>query len=129
MKRKHTANHCASLDIESLRLDLQSPDDAVRARAVRALCPCHAGWQPFEEHIQLLAELQKDASHLVRSVAKHVFEDAAEMESSGYPTNPREISNDMLRTKRALRFPRDAEEITRDARTRQRARGRNGGKA
>ena len=115
MKRKHHQNECASLDMERLRLDLQSPDEATRARAVRAICPCHAGWQPFEQHMKIVAELQKDVSPLVRGLAKHVFEDAAEMESSGYPTNPREINNDMLRTKRASRFPRDAEESAHEA--------------
>jgi len=114
--------------MESLRLDLQSPDELTRARAVRSLCPCHAGWQPFEQQLKIVSELQKDASRIVRGAAIHVFEDAAEMESSGYPTNPREISNEMLRTKRASRFPRETGEIKQNARYWRRARARNAGK-
>ena len=124
MKRKHNENYCAPVDIERLHLDLQSPDETIRAKAVRAICPCHAGWQPFEQHMRIITELQKDASPLVRDVAKHVFEDAAEMESGGYPTNPREVSNEMLRTKRASRFPREPEAIIHNGRNRRRARGK-----
>ena len=124
MKRQHHQKDCAPLDRDQLLLDLQSSDEATRARAVRAICPCHAGWQAFEEHMKIVAALQKDASPLVRDVARHVFEDAAEMENGGYPTNPREASNEMLRTRRASRFPREPEEITQNARNRRRARGK-----
>ena len=79
---------CDAPDLERLKAELQSPDEAIRARPVRALCPCHAGWMPFEQHLKMVAELQKDPSPIVRAAALHVFEDAAEIESSGYPTNP-----------------------------------------
>ena len=125
MKRKQKPEHCATTpDVERLGLDLQSPDAATRARAVRALCPCHGGWQLFEQHIQAVVALQKDDCPLVRAAALHVFEDAAEMESGGYPTNPREVTNDMLRTRRASRFPREPEEITPRTQARERARAK-----
>ena len=121
MPRKQQHNDCALLDMERLRLDLQSHDEATRLKAVRSICPCHAGWEPFEQHMKIVAELQKDTSLIVRNAAKHVFEDAAEMESSGYQTNPREVTNEMLRTRRASRFPREPEEIAHKAQSKRRA--------
>lgn len=115
--------------MEQIRLDLQSADEEIRARAVRSICPCHSGWQAFEQVMTIVSELQKDESPLVRGVARHVFEDAAEMESGGYPTNPREASNEMLRTKRASRFPREAEEIVQITADRRRSKGKNAGRS
>lgn len=108
MKKQHAA--CATVDLEYLLVDLQSPDEAVRAKAVRSLCPCRAGWQLFEQHMGIVARLKKDPNPAVRSHALHVFEDAGEMQSSGLATNPREATNDMLRKKRASRFRPDDEE-------------------
>jgi hypothetical protein len=34
---------------ERLVPNLQSPDEVVRGDAVRSLCPCHAGWEAFEQ--------------------------------------------------------------------------------
>lgn len=90
--------------------DIQSPDSKVRARAVRSLCPCHAGWEVFEQNIGIVNQLKKDPCSKVRANALHVFEDAIEMQSEGYPTNPREITNEMLRTKRSSRFRPDVED-------------------
>jgi hypothetical protein len=111
VKRRDRQHKCIQLDPEQLRSELRSSDENVRARAVRALCPCHAGWKPFEQNLELVSQLQKDASPIVRAAALHVFEDAAEIQSSGYPTNPREVSNEMIRKKRASRFPLEPEEI------------------
>jgi len=57
--------------------------EAVRGDAVRYLCPCHAGWELFEEHVGVLHRLLKDPSDVVRRHALHVFEDAARMQSRG----------------------------------------------
>lgn len=92
-------------------MELKSPDAQVRASAVRSLCPCHAGWEVFEQNIGLIEQLKKDPCEDVRASALHVFEDAGEMQSGGYPTNPREMTNEMLRTKRASRFRPDAEDV------------------
>lgn len=107
--KQHAAS--TTVDLECLLVNLQSPDEAVRAKAVRSLCPCRAGWQLFERHMDIVARLKKDPSLAVRTHALHVFEDAGEMQSSGLPTNPREITNDMLRKKRASRFQPDEEEL------------------
>ena len=106
------------LDAEASALAaLASPDDTTRARAVGALCPCRVGHEVFERHLSAVAALTHDPSPAVRKAALHVFEDAFEMQSAAYPTNPRENTNDMLRCKRASRFhadpdadrPRDAD--------------------
>ncbi len=93
-----------------LRVDLHSPDEATRARAVRSVCPCHAGWGPFEAHLDAVARLTKDESPVVRASALHVFEDAVQVESGGLPTSRREVTNEMLRTRRHSRFRRDADD-------------------
>jgi hypothetical protein len=107
-RKKPTA--CVPIDREQLLQDIQSPDEQVRARAVRSLCPCHAGWEVFETHLDVVSRLTKDPDREVRKNALHVFEDAGEMESGGYPTNPREATNEMLRRKRASRFRREEED-------------------
>ena len=66
-------------DIEHRLQDLQSPDEVVRGDVARALCPCHAGWEVFEQHVRLVFRLLRDPSHVVRAHALHVFEDAARM--------------------------------------------------
>jgi hypothetical protein len=104
--------------------DLQSSDEAVREKAVGLLCPCHAGWEMFERHMDVVARLKKDPSRRVRARALHVFEDAAEMQSSGYPTHRREAVDVMLRQKRRSRFRPDDEEL--EARRKAKLRGRRG---
>lgn len=126
MKRKQQHDHDTPPNMEQIYLDLQSDDEAARARAVRALCPCHGTWQPFEQNMQTVAAMQKDVSLLVRGVANHVFEDAAQMECGGYPTNPRELTNEMLRARRASRFALEPEEITRKAHTKRQRRSKRG---
>jgi len=70
-------------DIETILGNLNVSDEAVRGDAVRYLCPCHAGWELFEEHVGVLHRLLKDPSDVVRRHALHVFEDAARMQSRG----------------------------------------------
>jgi hypothetical protein len=69
-------------DISEIVANLQVNDEVMRGDAVRSLCPCHAGWDLFEEHIHKLHRLLKDPDHLVRRHALHVFEDAARMQSA-----------------------------------------------
>ncbi len=101
------AKPCIVLDIERVLGDIHSDDDAVRARAVRSLCPCRSGWGAFEQHLPMIEALKKDPSPLVRKEALHLFEDAGEMQSEGVPTNPREATNEMLQTRRRSRFRPD----------------------
>lgn len=67
---------------ERLDRDLQSPDEVVRGDAVRSLCPCHAGWEAFEQHVSVMFRSLRDRSHVVRAHALHVFEDAVRMQSA-----------------------------------------------
>ena len=108
---KKNPESCIVIPLDRILQDLQSPEEAVRAKAVRALCPCRSGWEGFEQCWSLLETLTKDASPVVRASALHVFEDASEMENGGYPTNPRENTNEMLRKKRQSRFRPDEDLI------------------
>ena len=101
----------AAPEFERITQGLASPDRKCRARAVLVLCPCRAGWEPFEQHLDDLARLRKDPDPAVRARALHVFQDAAELQSEGYPTTPREADNEMVRTRRASRFPPDEDEL------------------
>ena len=69
-------------DIEGLLIDLQSTDEEVRGDAVRGLCPCHAGWDMFEQQVGVVLRLLRDRSREVRAQALHVLEDAARMQVS-----------------------------------------------
>ncbi len=69
----------ATSNIELLLPDLKSPDEVWRHHTVRALCPCHAGWEAFEQHVGIVLKSLRDPSHIVRADALHVFEDAARM--------------------------------------------------
>ena len=66
-------------DVESCVPDLQSPDEEARGNAVRAFCPCHAGWEAFESHVGEVLRAMRDPSRTVRAGALHVFMDAAKM--------------------------------------------------
>jgi len=60
--------------------NLESPDELVRARALRQLCPCHS-WHRYEQHIDLVRRFRKDPSPVVRSVATHIEHEIIEIES------------------------------------------------
>ncbi len=82
-------------------VELQSPDEVVRARAVRQLCPCRVPWEVFDRLRKIAQQLQRDPSPLVRANARHVEEDAREVlalealwqrvqeaeEETGYPVD------------------------------------------
>ncbi len=57
-------------------------DKVERRDGVRALCPCHAGWEVFEQNVSVVRRLLKDRSQVVRADAQHVFEDAAQMQAT-----------------------------------------------
>ena len=59
---------------------LQESDEVVRGNAVRGFCPCHAGWEVFEQHVSDVLRLLRDPNRVVRAHALHVFEDAARMQ-------------------------------------------------
>lgn len=108
--RKQNHDKCTIVDAVKLFSDLESSDETVRLKAVRSLCPCRAGWEVFEKHMDVVAQLKKDPSSKVRVAALHIFQDAGEMQNDGYPTHRREVFNEMLRTKRTSRLrPYDEE--------------------
>ena len=108
-KRKHA--NCDAVDLMRLLLDLESSNEDVRVKALRSLCPCRAGWGIFEQHMDVVARLKKDPSPRVRARALHIFEDAGEMQSDGYPTHRRQVVDEMSRNKTRSRFRPDDEEL------------------
>lgn len=116
-KKKHA--DCAASDTVRLMSDLRSPDEAVRAGAVRSLCPCHAGWELFEQHVREVLRLEKDRSRFVRMNALHVFYDAAKMQTEGELVYRTQLAGEMARKKRASRFRPE------EARSEARRRGKN----
>jgi hypothetical protein len=115
-------------DVESRLPDLQSPDEEARGEAVRALCPCHAGWEAVEAHVGEVLRMLRDPSRTVRAHALHVFEDAARMCSTADLSYYKEEGEERIGEKRAARF-RSVEqrlEARRDSRRRRRRRRRGG---
>ena len=108
-------------DSSSLEADLQVSDEARRGDAVRSLCPCHAGWEAFEQHVSVLFRSLRDRSPVVRAHALHVFEDAARMQSSEdlcYSLEPEEERLDEKRASSRFRSMEDRLEAKRNKRIR-----------
>ena len=106
-------------DISDIVANLQVNDAVMRGDAVRSLCPCHAGWDLFEEHIGKLHQLLRDRNHLVRRHALHVFEDAARMQSAGELDYYFEARQEILGEKRASSRYRSMDERLEARRDRQ----------
>jgi len=111
-------------DSKTLIGNLNVSDEGIRRDAVRYFCPCHAGWELFEEQVSVLTKLLKDPSDVVRRQALHVFEDANVMHSRSdldYYFEPREQNT---RDKRASRFRsiEQRSELLRDRRIKKRKR-------
>ena len=79
-----------------LQSHLESANEAVRLKALGSLCSGSAGWEIFERHMDLVVRLKKDLDPKVCARALHIFEDADEMQSDGYPTHRREVVNEMF---------------------------------
>jgi hypothetical protein len=60
-------------------VEMQSPDERIRAQAVRQICPCRLPWDTFYQVRKAAQRLQHDPSPLVRANALHVEEDAREI--------------------------------------------------
>ena len=122
-KKKNHAD-CGGVDERRLVEGLGSPDEAVRSRAVRSLCPCHAGWELFERHVGSVARLERDRSRRVRAEALHVFDDAVKMQNDANMVYRVQAAEELTRGKRASRFrPGEAEAL---AARRGKRRGRSG---
>ncbi len=123
-KKKHAP--CDAVDVGRLRADLESPDEAVRAGAVRSLCPCRAGWELFERHVREVLRLEKDRSRFVRANALHVFRDAAKMQTDGELIYRIQFAEEKLRKKCASRFRPEEAESEAKRKGKSRRRGRSG---
>jgi hypothetical protein len=91
---------------------------------VRALCPCHAGWEAFEAHVGEVLRLLRDPSRAVRAQALHVFEDATRMCETADLDYYKEDGEERIGEKRAQGFrPMEQRlEARRDRRIRKRRR-------
>ena len=101
-RKKHPA--CPAIDGERLLRDMQSPDETVRGKTVRGLCPCHAGWEAFERHVSLVLRAIGDRSRGVRAQALHVFHDAARMQLTDELDDRLQEAAERVREKRPSRF-------------------------
>ena len=109
-------------DVESCLPDLKSPDEEARGMAVRAFCPCHAGWEPFEAHVGEVLRAMRDPSRFVRAGALHVFHDAAKMHREADLAYYEGEGEERIGEKRAQGFRSMAERL--EARREKRARRR-----
>jgi hypothetical protein len=91
-------------DVRPLVNELQATDEVVRGNAVRGLCPCHVGWEVFEQHVDVLIRLLRDRSDVVRAHALHVFEDAVRMQSASDLQYYIEPGEERIGEKRACHF-------------------------
>jgi hypothetical protein len=76
---KHRGRPFGEADAARILAELRSPDDVVRAKAVRQVCPCRVSWEVFDHLRKVVHHLQRDPSPLVRAHARHVEEDAKEV--------------------------------------------------
>ena len=116
-------------EVESLLPDLRSPDEEARGEAVRAFCPCHAGWEAFESHVGEVMRMLRDPSRAVRAHALHVFEDAAKMRSAADLAYYQEDGEERIGEKRAQRFRSMAERLEARGDNRAKRRKRRHGRA
>ena len=108
-------------DVNDRLGDLKASDEVRRGDGVRSFCPCHAGWEVFEQHVSEVMRLLKDRSRVVRAHALHVLEDAARMQSTAdlsYSLDPGEAKLDEKRACSRYRSMEDRLEARRDKRIR-----------
>jgi hypothetical protein len=119
-------------DAESHLPDLKSPDEEARGQAVRAFCPCHAGWEAFESHVGEVMRAMRDPSRAVRAEALHVFDDASKMQRAAdlsYYQADEEDGEARMGEKRAQPFRSMAERLEARRESRNRRRKRRHGRA
>ena len=63
-----------------LAVQLRSPDEQVRVKALHRVCPCGAGFLVYERFRGEVKRLQKDPSPRVRAAALHAEQDACLIE-------------------------------------------------
>jgi hypothetical protein len=97
-------------EVNDVVADLHVSAEVRRGDAVRSFCPCHAGWEVFEQHISEVLHSLKDGSRVVRAHALHVFDDAARMQSRDDLRYSLEAGEKKLDEKRACSRFRSMEE-------------------
>jgi hypothetical protein len=75
------SNPPSAADIARILAEMQSPDEQRRAHAVQQVCPCRVPWDMFRQLRKEAQRLRKDPSPMVRANARHVEEDAREIEA------------------------------------------------
>lgn len=80
MRKRRDRSGRPAPDPAALLERLHSPDEEARIRALHEVCPCKAGFEPYEQFRGVVRRLQKDPSPRVRAVALHVEQDACRME-------------------------------------------------
>jgi hypothetical protein len=108
-------------DLNDVISDLQVSDEMRRGDAVRSFCPCHAGWEVFEQHVSEVLHSLKVGSRVVRAHALHVFDDAARMQSADdlrYSLEPGEKKLDEKRACSRFRSMEERLEARREKRIR-----------
>ena len=63
-------------DVPQLIENYASPDDHVRAEALKRSCPCHVSWDVYELLRKSALKLRRDPSAEVRALANHLEYDA-----------------------------------------------------
>lgn len=67
-------------DIPRLLDELSSPDQDLRASALREICPCHMSWDVFLQLRKSVQLLRSDPYENIREIAYHIEEDASHLE-------------------------------------------------
>lgn len=66
--------------ISEIAAEMTARNEALCDEGVRAFCPCHAGWELFEQNVQVVFHHLRHGSRLARAHALHVVEDAVRMQ-------------------------------------------------
>ena len=111
-------------DITNVVADTKASDADVRGEGVRGFCPCHAGWEVFEQNIRVVLRGLRDPNRKERADARHVFDDAARMQLVEDLKLQLEPGEELSGQKRAQHFPSIAERLmaSRNIRIRKRKR-------
>ena len=91
--------------------DTKASDATVHGDAVCELCPCHVGWEVFEQNVQVVLRHLRDGSRVVKAQALHVIEDAARMQLAEDLKLQLEPGEELIGEKHAQHFPSIAERL------------------
>ena len=91
--------------------DTKASDADVRGEGVRGFCPCHAGWEVFEQNIRVVLRGLRDPNRKERADARHVFDDAARMQLVEELKLQFEPGEELIGQKHAQHFPSIVERL------------------